>query len=228
MSRIAVIAALPGELRPLVRGWPREVRSGVELWRGRRGGDEWIAACAGMGRAAAARAVEEAAGKGTGAEKRVDRIVSLGWVGALGPQFRRGRAFRVTEVVDGRDGTRFGSSAGGEPACVLVTVDRVADREEKRRLATAFGADLVDMEASEIAGWAAGRGLPFACVKGVSDEWNDRLPDFNRFIADGKLRTGALAGHVLPRPWFWPGLIRLGWASGAAARSISRVLLGDR
>ena len=67
MSRVAVIAALPDELRELVRGWPREARNGVELWRLRRGGDEWFAACAGVGVDAAARALSEIEGDGPAA-----------------------------------------------------------------------------------------------------------------------------------------------------------------
>ena len=35
----AIIAAMTGELKPLVRGWQHERRNGVDLWRWRtRGG----------------------------------------------------------------------------------------------------------------------------------------------------------------------------------------------
>ncbi len=40
MTRIAIIAAMPGELKPLVRGWPHSTRNGIHFWaqrnRGRR------------------------------------------------------------------------------------------------------------------------------------------------------------------------------------------------
>ena len=49
MTRIAIIAALPGELKPLVRGWQHERRNGVDSGRPDRNNAEWIAACAGMG-----------------------------------------------------------------------------------------------------------------------------------------------------------------------------------
>ena len=46
MKRVAIIAAMPAELKPLTRGW-RHVRSnGVDLWRWSFDGGEWIAACA--------------------------------------------------------------------------------------------------------------------------------------------------------------------------------------
>jgi hypothetical protein len=52
---------MPGELKPLVRGWQHERRNGVDLWRWRfRWGGEWIAACAGAGVEAATRAFAEA------------------------------------------------------------------------------------------------------------------------------------------------------------------------
>ena len=56
MTRVAIIAAMPGELKPLVRGWPHSARNGVEFWAQRNEEEEWIAACAGAGLDAATRA----------------------------------------------------------------------------------------------------------------------------------------------------------------------------
>ncbi len=61
MSRIAIIAALPGELKPLVRGWKR---AESDLWTGQIAGHEAIAIAGGMGAAAAARAVNRVFAKG--------------------------------------------------------------------------------------------------------------------------------------------------------------------
>ena len=67
----------------------------------------------------------------------------------------------------------------------------MADEAEKRRLASTYNADLVDMEAAAIARLAGMRSIPFYCFKGVSDGFNAKLPDFNRFIAsDGQFQTG--------------------------------------
>ena len=63
----------------------------------------------------------------------------------------------------------------------LATSPTVADEPEKRRLASTYNAALVDMEAAAIARLAAMRGIPFYCIKGVSDALADHLPDFNRF-----------------------------------------------
>ncbi len=49
MTRIAIISALPNELKPLVRGWRHERRGDVDLWHRDHGAGEWVAACAGIG-----------------------------------------------------------------------------------------------------------------------------------------------------------------------------------
>jgi adenosylhomocysteine nucleosidase len=218
MSRAAIIASLPGELKPLVRGWRRELRSGVALWRS--GDGAWLAACAGAGTAAAGRALAEIEKDGP-----IGLIVNTGWAGALRPEFAAGRAYGVSGVIDGRTGERF-ALAVRTPECWLVTSQRVADRPEKQRLAAAFGAGLVDMEAAEIARLAAARGIPFWCVKGVSDGDSDQIPDFNGFIAaNGEFQLVGFIRFALRRPALWPALVRLGRNSRRAARAIRPLVL---
>ena len=78
------------------------------------------------------------------------------------------------------------------------------------------------MEAAGVARLAAARGIPFYCIKGVSDGPDGRLPDFNRFIAgDGGFRTAAFMVFALFRPWLWPALARMGVHSGRAAGNIA-------
>jgi adenosylhomocysteine nucleosidase len=91
------------------------------------------------------------------------------------------------------------------------------------------------MEAAAIARLAAMRGIPFGCAKGVSDGLGENLPDFNRFISpQGQLRVLQLLFFVLPRPWYWSALIRMGENSSKASQSLSGLLLenleepGDR
>ncbi|HEX3731238.1 MAG TPA: hypothetical protein VHV47_15610 [Opitutaceae bacterium] len=220
MRRIALIAALPGELRYLVGGWESESREGVRLWRFAAGGDlEIIAACAGMGAAAAARAFAAARRDGP-----LGLVVSAGWAGSLRPELKAGRVCRLAGVIDARTGERFPTDGGG-PDGWAVTAAAAAGREEKWRLAAAFGATVVEMEAAEIARQARAAGVPFRCLKAVSDGWNEDLPDFGKFMdADGGLRWGGFAAEVLARPWRWPRLMRLGRNSGRAARNLTREL----
>jgi adenosylhomocysteine nucleosidase len=219
MTRTAIIAAFPGELKPLVRGWPHSARNGVRFWAQRDAEDEWIAACAGAGQAAATRAF---AGIEDGGP--IDLVFSIGWAGALRGGLMPGTAHNVAGVIDIQTGERFNCDAeAGE--VWLVTSSRVCDEEEKRRLASTYGAGLVDMEAAAIARLAAVREIPFYCIKGVSDGLTARLPDFNRFISpEGKLQLGQLVLFSILRPWYWPALLAMGENSRKASQRIAESL----
>lgn len=216
MTRTAIIAALPGELGPLVRGWRSESRSGVRLWRWRHGGGEWSAACAGIGGAAALRALAAIEEDGPATS-----LLSLGWAGALDPAFRSGEAFGVLGVIDAGTGEHLPAAPllGG---CLLVTATRVADRAEKARLRAAFGAGLVDMEAAALARLARTRGIPFQGVKGVSDGPDEDLPDLNAFISEtGKFATPRFVAFSLLHPRYWVALARMGRSSAESARRMA-------
>ncbi len=220
--RIGIIAALPGELKPLVRGWDRlpvARGSGIEMWQrsAAAGGDEVIAVCAGMGASAARRAFTAAEFRGA-----LDAALSVGWAGALTPACAAGVAFEVSSVADLQTGERFEVSASGVR---LVTAPHVAAAEEKVRLAQSYGASLVDMEAAVIARLAQMRGIPFRCFKAVSDGQDAQLPDLNPFIdVDGKLKMGKFLGHVALRPQYWGPLAELGRNSATAAKTLAKIV----
>jgi adenosylhomocysteine nucleosidase len=151
-----------------------------------------------------------------------------------------GKAYLVSGVIDARTGERFETAkarsnsgrkkidaAKVKPQNLwLVTDLRVADADEKKRLASTYSATLVDMEAAAIARLAQMRGIPFYCIKGISDGYSDQLPDFNRFITpDGKFRLAPCIVFALLHPRHWPALIRMGENSNKAARSIAQSLL---
>lgn len=219
MTRTGLIAALPGELKSIVRGWKHERRKGVDLWH-HRDEDLWVAACAGAGQQAATRAfaaVEE--------DAPVDLAFSLGWAGALTRDLAPGTAHNIAGVIDARTGERFRCDAYAGDLW-LVTNPRVADHSEKIRLASTYSASLVDMEAAAIARLAAMRGIPFYAIKGVSDALDAKLPDFNSFVApDGRFQTAKFALCSLLRPWYWSSLLRMGENSRRASQSIAKSLV---
>jgi adenosylhomocysteine nucleosidase len=216
MTRVAFIAALPGELKPLVNGWPHSDRNGVQFWARRNDEEEWIAACAGVGQQAATRAFAAIEDGGP-----IDLIFSIGWAGALRADLQPGMAYNMAGAIDVRTGERFNCDAhAGEQW--LVTSPKVAGEAEKRRLSSTYNASLVDMEAAAIARLAKMREIPFYCFKGVSDAFDAQLPDFNRFITPtGQFQTGRLALYALLRPWYWPALIRMGENSRRASQGIA-------
>ncbi len=220
MKQIGIIAALPGEVRPLAREWPRT----DHVFLGHINGVECLLACEGMGGAAAMRSFQaiRAASTDLGA------LVSYGWAGALNCGVKPPNVCTVAEAIDARTGERFptdGARAAEGAPLRLVTLGHVARREEKRPLAERYGASLVDMEAATVGRLARAHGLAFVCLRGVSDGYTDELPDFNRFIThDGQLRTAALALHAAVRPRLWPTLAALGRNSTAAAEALARKL----
>jgi adenosylhomocysteine nucleosidase len=220
MTRVAIIAAFPGELKPLVRGWPHSTRNGIHFWAQRNEQEEWIAACAGAGQDAATRAFAAIEEGGP-----IDLVFSIGWAGALRADLAPGTAHNIAGVVDLRTGERFRCEAGAGELWLLCS-PRVAGSKIKERLSIDYYAALVDMESAAIARLAAMRGIPFYCIKGISDGFTDRLPDFNRFLSpQGQVQFARLILFALLRPWYWPALIQMGENSKRASQSIAESLL---
>jgi adenosylhomocysteine nucleosidase len=220
--RVGIIAALPGELKPLVRGWRAcAAKDGVRKWTRKAGADIWIAVCAGMGADAARRAFAA-----TEADGPLDLVLSVGWAGAIVPDLRPGDAHAISTVIDAQTGERFELAAGGA-GLTLVTTARVADEAEKARLrATYTGAGMVDMEAATVARMAQMRGIPVACIKGVSDAVGADLPDLNRFLsARGQLRMTHFLIYLALRPRYWRSIAQLGRNSSKSAQAIHDLVL---
>ncbi len=128
MTRTAIIAAMPAELKHIVPGWKPSKQDGVSLWAHR---DEnlWVAACAGAGQSAATRAfaaIEK--------DAPIDLVFSIGWAGALRADLAPGTAHNLAGVIDARTGERFKCDAGAG-ALWLATSPIVANEAEKLRLA---------------------------------------------------------------------------------------------
>jgi adenosylhomocysteine nucleosidase len=220
--RAGIIAALPGELKPLVRGWSAGAATdGVRKWFRTAGADTWIAACAGMGADSVRRAFAAAEADGP-----LDLVLSVGWAGALVPELRPGDARAICVIIDAQTGERF-ELAAGEAGLMLVTTARVADATEKARLRETYrGAAMVDMEAATVARMAQMRGIPAACIKGVSDGLSAELPDLNRFLsARGQLRMVPFLIYLALRPRYWRSVAQLGRNSSKAAQAICDLVL---
>lgn len=229
MRRLGVIAALPRELLPLVEGWrAAEARDrGQRVWRGAIGSTECIAICSGMGKDAAARSCSFAENFG-----HLDGLISFGWAGAISCGMQGGQAYTVDEVIDAATGQRFAATGLGAPSAPragtplrLLTIDHVAQAEEKRALAERFRAVLVDMEAATVAAAASAKGIAFYCLKGVSDTPGDKLPDFSRFTdVAGGLRMRAVLAYLAVRPKYWRSIADMSKNSKAGAEAAACAL----
>ena len=222
MRRTAIIAALPGELKQLVQaGWIRYpgFAAPVQVWTKISGDQQWIAACAGMGKAAATRAFAAANAVG-----KLDAVLSVGWAGGLTGSCHAGQLLIPDVVVDSQTGERFMLAENGRN-CILVTTPGVAGAQEKARLASAYGACMVDMEAATVLRLAQGMGVPACCLKVITDDSTANLPDLQRFIdSNGQMQMAKFVGHVLLRPQYWKTLVQLGNASSAASHPLASAI----
>jgi adenosylhomocysteine nucleosidase len=214
--RIGIIAALFGELKPLVSDWSQQA-DGAFLTQ--RGSVAAIAVARGIGVVRAEQAVAIAETYG-----HLDALVSVGWAGGASCGVQPGTAYEIGEIIDSVSGERYATSAVASPI-KLATLDHVAGRDEKRRFAESYGASLVDMEAAAVAQAARARGIPFYCWKAVTDIASEDLPDFNYFLDQEKqLRTRQVAAYALTHPRYVAPLLRMGRNSKSGADALAQAL----
>ena len=154
-------------------------------------------------------------------------MISTGFCGALDPQLRVADVVVATSIV-GPDRTYPAlpvSSTAPHHSGVVCSVDRVAQTAEEKRRLRAGGAMVVEMEAAGVAARAQARGLPFYCIRVVTDLAGETMAnDFNAALrADGHFDTMVILREALRRPLArLPELCRLRRRSFRAAR-----VLGD-
>jgi len=195
----AMIAALPREVKPLVRGWNAQRLPGKIVVYSN---DFAVVACAGMGAERATLAVEAAL-----SVRPATVLISVGLAGACDPALRVGDIVRAGLVVDSRTGERFGDAQLPQ---VLVSAAGIASVREKARLYASYRASAVDMEAAAVARAAQMRGLSFKAIKAISDDAAFELKELARFgTKDGQFREAAFAAHAAVRPHLWTKLFQL-------------------
>lgn len=217
MSRIAIVVALEREVRSLVKSWSaQEKELGGRRFRFFENGD-FVLVCGGIGAEAARRAAEAVIA--TYAPKV---IYSAGFAGALDPRLKVADIVQPRRVVNVGDGSSVDLGRGEG---VLVSFGAVANPEQKARLRDSFGAQAVDMEAAAVARAAEARGVEFAVVKAISDEFDFNFPSTERFVdASGQFREGRFAWFAILRPWLWTQVAQLARNSRRASQALCRWL----
>ncbi len=208
--RLAIIAALPREVRGLVSGVPPD---GDLLERGihRHRFGSAVVVTAGMGSVRASLAFEAALASGP-----LEVVISAGLAGSCISELRAGTVAEAGVVIDARTGERF-TAEHRATHIVLTTTASIASVGEKARLAAAYSAAMVDMEAATVARLARAHGLPFRAVKGISDAHDFELASLSRFEGKhGQFRTAAFTLHTALRPHHWRPAAKLGRESNRA------------
>jgi adenosylhomocysteine nucleosidase len=212
-AKVAIVAALEREVPALVKQWKPVERDHdgrkYKFFENERA----VLVCSGIGPEAARRATEAII------QLYAPVLVqSAGFAGALDPTLKAGTVLTPICVIDAKDGSRIEAGVGH---WVLVSVDHPATVADKAKLAEAYWAHAVDMEAASVARAAQAHDITFVGLKAISDEANFEMPPMERFIAsDGQFRTGAFVLYAAVRPWLWPRVIQLARNSSTAASAL--------
>lgn len=237
---ILYVASEAAELKPfasLLTGlrklkWPLDY-AWEGIWEGRR----MLLAANGAGPKLASQVVETAIRAAMVADlssSRLEAIVSTGFCGALDPKLREGQIVVATSVSCPETGELFACAAVTSQqdfiSGTVVSQNRVAnDTGEKQRLSQ-DGSIVVDMESAGVAARAKRAGLPFCCIKVVSDRADESFPfDLNRMrSAEGRIARGKIGIHALKHPNLVSSLLRLKRRSEDVAKALGDFLVSSR
>jgi adenosylhomocysteine nucleosidase len=151
-------------------------------------------------------------------------MISTGYCGALDP------ALGLGDIVVSAE-TRI-ECARPYRRGMIHSMDRVAvTADEKRALRAETGADAVEMEAAAVQRRAEELGIPFSCIRVVSDTAHHDLPlDFNRYRGvTGEFSRGRIALAALVRPFTaLPQLIAFARESQMASNALGDFLADCR
>jgi adenosylhomocysteine nucleosidase len=220
--QIAFLAAMKQEIAPLVRGWTtREFVHDGRRYRLYQDGDREnggpVLICSGIGAEHGRRATEAVI-----QETRPAKMISVGFAGALIASLKVADVVEPRLVINAADGART-DTGHGEGS--VVSSPAVAGRDQKLRLASAYGAVAVDMEGASVAQGAQAHGIEFAALKAISDPLDFQLPPIDPFVsARGEFRWARFVLHVAVRPWLWARTIALGVNSARASRALSAAI----
>ena len=207
-----MVAALPMEFPGILAhsSEPRTRKVAADWARSARvGGHDVLMVANGAGARRAAAAVDAAV-----AGFEPDAVISTGFCAALAPQFA------VADVVVGTSvaGTQKSypalqpESSAAHHKGIVCSIDHVARTAREKSRLHAAGASAVEMEASGVAERAEILGLPFYCLRAVTDlAGEDMANDFNRALReDGHFDTMLILRGTLSNPWVClPELFRL-------------------
>jgi adenosylhomocysteine nucleosidase len=158
-------------------------------------------------------------------------VLSAGFSGALQAEQHVGDVILATEIIDESANcwpvTWPGDIPDGEMPSRgrLLTVSQlVGDPQDKQRLGQQYQALAVDMETAIVARMCLEYGVPFACVRVISDELNTPLsPHLIHLLRDGRVSLLRLTWSLVRHPMLCRELWRLAGQTRFAARRLASV-----
>jgi len=203
------------------------------VWEGRR----VMLAANGAGPKLAAQAVEVAVRAVTVAElssSKLEAVVSTGYCGALDPALRELHIVAATEVRDLDTNETFDCAPVTADADFvsgrILSQNRIANSAAEKQQLKEYGALAIDMEAAGVAARTKRDGLPFYCVKVVSDRADESFAlNINSMrTPDGRIGRVKIVVHALTHPTLIPHLLRLKRRSEDAAKALRDFLASCR
>jgi adenosylhomocysteine nucleosidase len=196
--------------------------------QGRLGPHEALLAANGAGAARAAAAVDAAC-----VHFHPEAVVSTGFCGALDPSLTVASIVVATTVSTPGPSYPALPVLSDSPFCAgpVASIGHVARTAEEKRSLRAAGACAVEMEAAGVAAQASERGLPFYCIRAVTDLAGETLQnDFNKALRpDGHFDTIFILASALRYPVIrLPELVRLRSRCLSASRALGSFLANCR
>ena len=200
-------------------------------------GKKLVLAANGAGPQLAAQAVETAIRAFSVSElssSKLEAVVSTGFCGALDSALQESQIILGSAVLgvetDSVTCDTVHAAPDGFVTGSIFSQNRIAnDAAEKRRLA-ASGAIAVDMEAAGVAARTKRAGLPFYCIKCVSDRADETFGfDLNKMrTTEGRIARGKIISYALAHPKVLAQLLKLKRRSENAAKVLGDFLVSCR
>jgi adenosylhomocysteine nucleosidase len=167
---------------------------------------------------------------------KLEAVVSTGFCGALDPSLRECQIVLATSLVreDGSGAAECAmihASPEGFATGPIASVDRiVGSASDKLAVAQRSGAIAVDMEASGVMERTLRAGLPFYCVKVVTDRADESFAfDLNKMrTSEGRIGRGKIVAYTLSHPNVLPRVMQLKRRAENAAKALGDFLVSCR
>jgi purine-nucleoside phosphorylase len=154
---------------------------------------------------------------------KLEAVVSTGLCGALDAAVHERDILIASKILAIDDGKEFDCRPidCGAPYTQgsIVSTNHVAFSSDEKNGLAQTGAIAVEMEAAGVGQRTAAAGLPFCCIKVVTDILDEELVmDFNKMrTTDGRFSRGKIVSYALTHPGVLPRLFQLKHRSEDAA-----------
>jgi nucleoside phosphorylase len=215
--RVAMLAAMPMELKPIVR--ILNLTQSGDDYVGKLGDIDIVATKMGVGMTGATKTTERLLDQGD-----IDRVLVVGICGGLDETVPIGTVLHPEVLVDGANGTEYKSPAWA-PITLSGRLATFDDIELELKMVPELlesGCTAVDMETAAVAAVCEKRGTPYAVFRAISDYATDGSVDaaVGKMVkADGSPDMGAALRYMITHPRRIPTLLRLGRGSAAAVKA---------